>query len=61
MALLNLSLLTSLGNHTLNNDTQNKAKVLAKTGENQFVDETLWLKFLDFCENRLDKIIAKEV
>lgn len=50
-----------IGNHTWNNDTFNKAKVLKETGENQFIDDKLWNKFLEFCENRLDKVIQEDV
>ncbi len=49
-----------LGNHTWNNDTENKAKLLGKTGENPFVDAGLWQQFLDFCEKRLDQVIQSE-
>ena len=49
-----------IGNHTWNNDTFNKAKVLMETGENQFIDDKLWNRFLEFCESRLDKVIAED-
>ena len=49
-----------IGNHTWNNDTDLKGKLLLETGENKFIDSQIWLDFLDFCENRLDKLIAKE-
>jgi hypothetical protein len=49
-----------IGNHTWNNDTVNSAKILKETGENKFIDNEIWLRFLTFCENRLDKIIEKE-
>lgn len=41
-----------LGNHTWNNDTFPKAKLLAETGENRFIDPELWGRFLDFCAQR---------
>ena len=50
-----------LGNHTWNNDTAGKGEVLRETGENLFIDSTLWGQFLDYCENRLDRTIAKDV
>lgn len=50
-----------IGNHTWNNDTYNKGKLLLETGENQFVDPHLWHSFLTFCEERLDRTIAKDV
>ena len=50
-----------IGNHTWNNDTAGKGKVLLETGENLFIDSTLWGQFLDYCENRLDRTIAKDV
>lgn len=49
-----------IGNHVWNNDTEAKGKILRETGENQFIDDKLWGKFLDFCENRLREIIDKE-
>ncbi|MBQ8322327.1 MAG: MBL fold metallo-hydrolase [Clostridia bacterium] len=45
-----------IGNHTWNNDTFNKAKLLRETGENAFIDPTLWYKFLDFCGERLNSL-----
>ena len=38
-----------IGNHTWNNDTFGKAKHFRETGENTFIDDTLWGRFLDFC------------
>ena len=49
-----------IGNHTWNNDTEGKGKHLLKTGENLFLDSSLWLKFLNSCKERLENIIAKE-
>lgn len=49
-----------LGNHTWNNNTHGLAEILAETGENGFLDDTLWGKFLDHCEARLDRLIAKD-
>ena len=49
-----------IGNHTWNNDTYIKAELLLKTGENTFVDPELWHKFLSYCEERLDNVIAKD-
>lgn len=49
-----------IGNHTWNNDTFPKAKILRETGENRFADPQLWHQFLDFCEKRLDAVIAKD-
>ena len=50
-----------IGNHVWNNDTEVKGKLLQETGENRFIDTTLWTRFLDFCEARLDRTIAKDV
>ena len=50
-----------IGNHTWNNDTEAKAKVLSETGENQFIDESLWRRFLNYCEKRLDEVIMSEL
>ena len=49
-----------IGNHTWNNDTFPKAKLLRETGENRFLDAELWHQFLTFCEKRLDEVIEKE-
>lgn len=46
-----------IGNHTWNNDTCSKARILAQTGENTFVDPTLWNEFLTYCEKELQKLI----
>ena len=48
-----------IGNHTWNNDTFGKAEILRTTGENTFIDDTLFGKFLAFCEQRLDRVIAE--
>ena len=49
-----------IGNHVWNNNTEDKAEILATTGENLFIDGKIWGEFLDFCEKRLYDIIAKE-
>ena len=49
-----------IGNHSWNNDTAGKRELLMTTGENAFIDPELWHKFLTFCENRLDNVIAKD-
>lgn len=49
-----------IGNHVWNNNTYEYGKLLLQTGENRFIDSTLWGRFLDFCEARLDQIIAGE-
>lgn len=49
-----------LGNHVWNNDTTVKGELLLKTGENKFIDSNLWHEFLDFCEKRLDEVIARD-
>lgn len=49
-----------LGNHVWNNDTAVKGELLLKTGENKFIDSNLWHEFLDYCEKRLDEVIAKD-
>ena len=50
-----------IGNHTWNNDTANKGKLLLETGENRFIDPQVWHTFLTFCEERLNRTIAKDV
>ena len=49
-----------LGNHVWNNNTEEFGKLLAETGENKFIDPMLWHTFLDFCEERLDRVIARD-
>ena len=49
-----------LGNHTWNNDTYGKSIKLLETGENLFIDGTIWLKFLETYEVRLKEIIKEE-
>jgi len=49
-----------LGNHTWNNDTYGKSLKLLAGGENDFIDDTLWCRFLEKCETRLLKLIEKE-
>ena len=49
-----------IGNHVWNNDTAVKGELLLRTDENRFIDPTLWHTFLDFCEDRLDQVIAKD-
>ena len=50
-----------LGNHTWNNDPAAKGKLLLETGENRFIDGQLWGQFLSYCEDRLNRTIAKDV
>lgn len=50
-----------LGNHTWNNNTEEKARILRETGENRFLNDKLWGEFLAFCEKRLDATIAQDV
>lgn len=49
-----------IGNHCWNNDTYYKSLKLINTGVNDFIDDSIWNKFLTFCEERLDDIIATE-
>ena len=46
-----------IGNHVWNNDTFTKGKLLMETGENRFIDSSLWNKFLGHCKERLDDLI----
>jgi len=46
-----------IGNHTWNNDTYGKGKRLLAGGENEFIDGTLWLQFLDSYKERLQQLI----
>lgn len=49
-----------IGNHVWNNDTENKGKQRLSGGGNPFVDPKLWLRFLDYCEDRLNRVIEEE-
>ena len=49
-----------LGNHTWNNDTYGKSLKLFSGDENDFIDDKLWLRFLEHCEKRLMKIISED-
>lgn len=46
-----------IGNHTWNNDTYGKSKRLLAGGENEFVDGTLWLRFLETCKDKLQRLM----
>ena len=49
-----------IGNHTWNNDTYGKSLRVLAGERHAFIDEGLWLKFLENCENRLMEILEKE-
>ena len=49
-----------IGNHVWHNGTFEKAKVLEQTGENQFIDSTLWEKFLDHCIDKYNKVLEED-
>ena len=49
-----------IGNHVWNNNTEVKLKKLRETGINEFKDKNIWGQFLDYCENRLKKVIENE-
>lgn len=49
-----------LGNHVWNNNTEEKAEILRRTGENKFIDSDIWGEFLDFCGKRLKEIVEAE-
>ena len=49
-----------IGNHTWNNDTYGKSLKLLAGGENDFIDDKIWIEFLDNCEKRLLKVIAED-
>ena len=50
-----------MGNHVWNNNTLEHYNILKETGENKFIDDQLWERFLIFCEKRLDETIARDV
>ncbi len=45
-----------LGNHCWNNNTEEKGKILKATGENLFIDDREWMKFLMFCKQRCENL-----
>ena len=47
-----------IGNHVWNNDTFTKAKILKETGENKFIDDKIWNRFLDNREKELERILS---
>ncbi len=49
-----------IGNHVWNNNTEEYGEILKTTGENKFIDGRLWGRFLNFCLQRLDEVIASE-
>ena len=49
-----------IGNHTWNNDTYGKSLKLLAGGENDFIDDKLWIRFLDNCRARLMAVIDEE-
>ena len=49
-----------IGNHTWNNNTYEKSLKLLSGGENEFIDGKVWLKFLEHCKARLERIISEE-
>ena len=49
-----------IGNHVWNNNTAVFGKLLRETGENKFIDPSLWTTFLNFCEERLDNVISRD-
>lgn len=50
-----------LGNHSWNNHTYEKWLDLCEFGENHFVSEMAWTRFLESCLRKLDETIAKDV
>ncbi len=49
-----------IANHTWNNDTEGKGKLLLETGENKFIGpDNDWLKFLDHCRQRCLRVIEE--
>lgn len=50
-----------IGNHVWNNNTAVFGELLQTTGENHFIDSSLWGRFLDYCEERLDLLEQKEL
>ncbi|MBQ9131585.1 MAG: MBL fold metallo-hydrolase [Clostridia bacterium] len=49
-----------IGNHTWNNDTYGKSLRLLAGGNNEFIDDTLWLSFLEAYEKKLQKLMEND-
>lgn len=49
-----------VGNHSWNNKTLEKSEVLRETGENLFIDDGAWGKFLNSCARKLKEVIVNE-
>ncbi len=49
-----------IGNHVWNNNTEEFGRILRETGVNKFIDSTLWISFLNFCLERVNKLIFDE-
>ena len=49
-----------IGNHVWDNDTNVKGAMLLETGNNAFIDDKLWGKFLDFCEKRYYEVLSED-
>ena len=49
-----------IGNHTWNNDTHGKWLKLVAGEENPFIDDKIWLAFLENCKKRLMNVIETE-
>ena len=49
-----------IGNHSWNNKTYENSIILLETGENRFIGEENWMRFLEACERRLDETILKD-
>ncbi len=49
-----------IGKHTWNNGTYEKSLKLLGSGKNDFIDDKIWLKFLETYENRVIKIMQED-
>lgn len=49
-----------IGNHTWNNDTEGKYQIMLATDTNPFIDREEWMRFLDYCQNRLEKLVDED-
>ena len=49
-----------VGNHSWNNKTYENSVILHETGENRFINPAAWTEFLEECEKKLDRAIAKD-
>ena len=51
----------TVGNHSWQNHTLENSAVLLETGENRFIDRSVWTELLDGCERKMREMIANQL